>query len=68
MQIDDDSDLIIHDNNKCFVYDLNNIPVGIKKNRSGVRIVKRLSTKIVQINDKSMKLCHNTYDPKTNIF
>ena len=23
---------------------------------------------IVQINDKSMKLCHNTFDPKTNIF
>ena len=36
------------------------------------RWIELLSTKkkhwIVQINDRSMKLCHNTYDPKTNIF
>ena len=26
-------------------------------------VVSRLSTKIVQIDDKSMKRCHSTYDP-----
>lgn len=34
----------------------------------GLLIVQQLSTKIVQINDKNMRPCHNTYDPKANIF
>ena len=35
-----------------------------------IYIVQLASTKkkFVQINDKSMKLCYNTYDPKTDIF
>ena len=35
---------------------------------ANLAVIDQKKHRIVQINDKSMKLCHNTYGPKTNIF
>ena len=46
------------DKNKIVINEITNSPA----------VLWAKKHQIVQINDKSMKLCHNTYDLKTNIF